>query len=237
MSLSDLAVIDTAHIITFPGPHKKYHNICCYSDTIPLQLLYSAYMQGVFPWFNEDAGEPVFWYSPEPRFCLQMENLHVPKSIDRFLKRTPYAYTMDKDFVGVVDGCRTMTRAGQKGSWIGKKIMDAYTQFFNAGYAHSVEVWHDGALVGGLYGVLIGSVFCGESMFTIESDSAKSAFVLFARAFAACGGKLIDSQVYTDNIARYGAKNISRQAFLRLESELLYTPLTGNLQKQFAALN
>ena len=144
---------------------------------------------------------------------------------------------MDKAFPDVMRGCASMERKGQNGTWIGTKMIEVYCELARRGIARSVEAWHDGKLAGGFYGVLIGRVFCGESMFTIESDSAKSAFVLFARAFAACGGKLIDSQVYTDNIARYGAKNISRQAFLRLESELLYTPLTGNLQKQFAALN
>lgn len=229
----NLNKIDVGHIIKFPEPHKGQHNICCYTETIPLQILFSAYLQGVFPWFNEDEGEPVFWYSPDPRFCLQMEKLHVPKSIDKFLKHTPYVYTMDEDFVGVMEGCRNMNRAGQTGTWIGPKMIDAYTKFHKAGFAHSVEVWHDGQLAGGLYGVLIGSVFYGESMFTKESDSAKSAFVLFARAFASCGGKLIDSQVYTDNIARYGAANISRQAFLRLEEQYLYQPLNGDLKKTF----
>ena len=112
-------------------------------------------------------------------------------------------------------------------------IKESYTKFYKAGYAHSVEVWHNGTLAGGFYGVLIGSVFCGESMFTLESDSSKSAFVLFANSFFECGGNLIDSQVYTDNIARYGATNISRQAFLRLEREYLNKPLKKDLKKIF----
>lgn len=229
----DLNKIYADRIIKFPMPRNERHNVCCYTESIPLQILYSAYMQGVFPWFNEDEGDPVLWYNPDPRFCLQMENLHVPKSIDKFLKHTPYTYTMDEDFTGVLEGCRMMNRPGQAGTWIGEKIIHSYTEFHDAGYAHSVEVWHDGELAGGFYGVLIGSVFCGESMFTKESDSAKSAFVLFARAFASCGGRLIDSQVYTDNIARYGATNISRQAFLRLEKEFLYTPLACDIKTKF----
>lgn len=229
----DLNVIDFETIIPFPEPTKKSHYICGYSKSMPLQLLYSAYMQGVFPWFCEDDGDPVLWYSPDPRFVLRMENFHVPKSIDRFLKHTPYTYTMDTAFTKVMECCRAMKRPGQNGTWIGPMIIDAYTKFFDAGFAHSVEAWHDGALVGGLYGVLLGSVFCGESMFTKESDSAKSAFVLFARAFEKCGGKLIDSQVYTDNIARYGAVNISREAFLRLEHEYIPQPLAAPLKETF----
>lgn len=231
--VADFDVLVPEQIIPFPEPKAKSHYICGYSKSIPLQLLYSAYMQGVFPWFCEDEGEPVFWYSPDPRFVLRMENLHVPKSIDRFLKHTPYTYTMDTSFTQVMEGCRSMTRPGQNGTWIGPMMIAAYTKFHEAGFAHSVEVWHNGQLAGGLYGVLIGSVFCGESMFTKESDSAKSAFVLFARAFAQCGGKLIDSQVYTDNIARYGATNISRQAFLRLEHDYIPLPLSMNIKSTF----
>ncbi len=200
---------------------------------ISIERLYSAYMQGIFPWFCEDEGEPVVWYSPSPRFCLRIEDLHIPKSLEKFLKHSPFSYTMDKDFESVILGCRNMVRDGQEGSWIGKKMIDAYCQFHELGFAHSIEVWNGDKLAGGLYGILIGSVFCGESMFTVESNSAKSAFALFARAFRDCGGKLIDSQVYTENIARYGAKNISRDAFLRLEKEYLAMPLQKNLKDIF----
>ena len=223
--------LDPGIIIEFPAPRR---GISMITRTIPLQLLYSGYMQGAFPWFNEDEGEPVVWHSPQPRFCLRMEDLHISRSIDRFLKHSPYAYTMDKDFAGVIEGCRKMNRKGQDGTWIGQKIMDAYCAFHKKGYAHSFEAWDGNKLSGGLYGVLIGSVFFGESMFTIGPDSSKSTFAVFARAFSKCGGKLIDSQVYTDNMARYGAKNISRDAFLRLEGEYLYKPLEGNLADFFS---
>mgnify|MGYP002624699492 CR=1 FL=1 len=229
----EAAFILPDEIIEFPKPHGRGLGVCCVTDAIPLQLLYSAYMQGIFPWFNEDEGDPVIWCSPEPRFCLRMQDLHVPRRLERFLKHTPYRYTMDLCFSRVMEECRDMVREGQSGSWIGDKMIRSYTAFHKAGYAHSVEVWLGTELVGGFYGVLLGSVFCGESMFTKASDSAKSAFVLFARAFASCGGRLIDSQSYTDNIARYGAKNISRTAFLRLEEDFLFTPLTGDLKSTF----
>ena len=203
--------IDPAAIIAFPPPRSRQplRNICAVTEDIPLQLLYSAYMQGIFPWFNEDEGDPVLWYSPEPRFCLRMEQLHVPRSIDRFLKHTPFTYTMDRCFTRVMEACRDMNRSGQNGSWIGEKMLAAYTAFHRAGYAHSIEAWHGNELAGGFYGVLIGSVFCGESMFTRD---------------------------YTENIARYGAANISRDAFLRLEKEYLYLPLEGNLEETFTVL-
>lgn len=226
-------MINMLDILKFPNPIAEYNGACLVTRELNIQLLYSAYMQGVFPWFDEDEGEPIVWYSPDPRFCLRIENLHVPKRLDRFLKHSPYTYTMDTCFETVMEECRVMKRAGQRGTWIGNKMIKAYKEFHEEGFAHSFEVWHENKLAGGFYGVLIGSVFCGESMFTKLPDSSKSAFVLFAKAFAECGGKLIDSQIYTDNIARYGATNISRDAFLRLESEYLYRPLAHDLKERF----
>lgn len=220
--------------IQLPPKDDEFNNdICLVTKDIPMQLLYSAYMQGIFPWFNEDAQEPVMWFSPNPRFVIFSDEMHVSKSIKKFLKHTPYTYTMDKAFEQVMRECRKMKRADQDGTWIGEKMIAAYSQFHKEGFAHSFEVWHDEQLVGGFYGVLIGSVFCGESMFTIEPDSSKSAFVLFEKAFEACGGKLIDCQCYTDNMARYGGIEISREDFLNLEKILLFMPLKADLKKTF----
>jgi leucyl/phenylalanyl-tRNA---protein transferase len=188
-------------------------------------LLIQAYMQGVFPWYNEADGEPVVWWCPDPRFVVLPQHLHIPERLDRFLRHSPFTYTIDRDFSAVINGCASVNRRGQQGTWIGPQMIAAYTTLHAAGYAHSVEVWDGSMLAGGFYGVLIGSVFCGESMFSLQSDSAKSAFALFARSFFACGGQLIDSQVYTDNLARFGAFNVSRDAFLRLEGQALNTPL------------
>ena len=235
----DIETIDSNLILKFNEPGflgKDFlSDIVGVSRKITQQRLYSAYMQGIFPWYCEDEGEPVFWHSPDPRFCLQMEELHVPKSVEKFLKHTPYTYTFDKDFKGVIEGCRSMNRPDQNGTWIGRHMIEVYCDFHKNNFAHSVEVWHNGKLAGGFYGVLIGSVFFGESMFTVESNSAKSAFVLFAKAFKQAGGRLIDSQVYTSNIARYGAKNISRDAFLYLESLYLKKPLELDLEECFQA--
>lgn len=233
---NEFDLIDTANILAFNEPDDDFGGIVGITNQITQQRLYSAYMQGVFPWFDEDAGEPVVWHCPNPRFCLKMEDFHVPKSARRFLRKSPYTYTIDGDFRSVIEGCRNMTRRDQRGTWIGRKMVEAYTLFHENGYAHSVEAWHGGRLAGGLYGVLIGSVFCGESMFTVESDSAKSAFVLFASAFRECGGKIIDSQVRTDNIARYGAAEILRDEFLFLERPCLDLPLSGNLRETFAEM-
>jgi leucyl/phenylalanyl-tRNA---protein transferase len=218
----------------FPVPDGGRHGLLGYTENITPGLVFSAYLQGIFPWYNEDDGDPVLWWSPDPRFVLPVDEFHVPVSIDRFLKHTPYTYTMDTAFEDVMKGCASMKRPGQDGTWIGTEMLNVYRTLAQLGTAHSVEVWHDGKLAGGLYGMLIGKVFCGESMFTVESNSSKSAFVLFARAFIRSGGRLIDSQVYTDNIARYGARNISRSAFLRMESELLPAKLNSDIKETFA---
>jgi leucyl/phenylalanyl-tRNA---protein transferase len=217
----------------FPVDEDNRRGLLGYTTGIDAHLVVSAYLQGVFPWYNEDEGEPVLWWSPDPRFVLPVEELHVPHSISRFLKHTPYTYTMDTDFAAVINACAAIKRDGQPGTWIGPEIIRVYCELNEQGITHSVEVWHDGKLAGGLYGVLLGRVFCGESMFTVEDNSSKSAFVLFARAFIECGGRLIDSQVYTDNIARYGAHNVSRTAFLRMEHEFMLLPLSGDLKQAF----
>ncbi len=225
--------LDPSVVLKFPEPKVMYdiEDICLATGSISLQYLYSAYMQGIFPWFNEFEGQPVLWQSPEERFVIPIEELHIPKSIKKFLKHNPYTYTVDKAFDEVIRLCSEQKRKGQNGSWIGPKIIKAFKLFHKAGFVHSFEVWHKDRLVGGFYGVLIGSVFCGESMFTIESDSSKSAFVLFARAFKEAGGKLIDCQSYTDNMARYGAKNIPRQEFLSLLEKYKNIPLQRPIQE------
>lgn len=219
--------------IIFPSPEEALKGVVAVTDTLNLNLLYSAYLQGIFPWYNETEGEPVVWWSPDPRFVLFPQELHVPRRLKRFLRHTPYHYTMDQAFPQVIDACASVNRPDQEGTWIGPAMIETYCQLFHCGVAHSVEVWRQDQLVGGLYGVLIGQVFFGESMFSREPDTSKSAFAHFVQAFRNCGGQLIDSQVYTSNLARFGARNISRSSFLRLERDFLPQELTGNLQEEF----
>lgn len=221
-----------------PGRFPDEPDLCCVTEGMSPLMLYCAYSQGIFPWFDEQDTTVrgkiyVPWYSVNPRFVIKTDELHVPKSIDKFLKHTPYTYTVDKCFDEVMAQCGLMKRKDQAGTWIGPLMEKNYGKFHKDGYAHSFEVWHNGRLAGGFYGVLIGSVFCGESMFTIEPDSSKSAFVIFARRFRDCGGKLIDCQVYTDNMARYNAKEIPREEFLALEKEYLNVPLEKDLFEMY----
>ena len=222
---------NSLEIYIFPEPGSYgIDGISLITNDINLNLLYSAYLQGVFPWFDELSGDPVCWYSPEKRFVITQDTMHVPSSVKKFLKHSPYTYTMDKCFNEVMKQCGLMKREGQQGTWIGPKMLKAYSEFHQKGFAHSFEVWKDDNLVGGFYGILLGSVFCGESMFTVEPNSSKSAFCLFADCFFSNGGKLIDCQVYTDNMARYGGFEITRQEFLMLERELIKKPLEKNLK-------
>lgn len=229
------AEINTELVYQFPEFNmlKDFPDICFISDDIKLQVLYSAYMSGIFPWFDENAGEPVIWRSPLDRFVIKTEEIHIPKSLKKFIKKSPYTYTFDKCFEEVMKNCGDMKREGQNGTWIGPMMLEAYSNFHKAGFAHSIEVWKEDHLVGGLYGVLIGSIFFGESMFTLESNSSKSAFAIFAKVFTECGGKLIDCQAYTDNMARYNAKEIPREEFIAIEKDLLHKPLTKNIKKTF----
>ena len=227
--------IDTTDIFDFPAPGLiyGYDEISLVTDNIPLRLLYSAYNQGVFPWFNEDEGEPVLWQSPKKRFVIPIRQLHVSRSIEKFLKHNPYTYTIDKAFDDVIKNCAKQKRPDQNGTWIGPKMIKAYKKFHKAGYAHSIEARKDGKLVGGFYGILVGSVFCGESMFTIEPNSSKSAFVLFARAFQKAGGKLIDCQTYTENMARYGAREITRKQYITKLEKYSKIPLKCGIENLF----
>ena len=219
--------------ILFPPPEEARQGIVAVTDTLSTDLLYSAYLQGIFPWFNEDAGEPVVWWSPDPRFVLFPEEFHLPARLKRFLNHTPFRYSFDQAFRQVITACARVKRPGQDGTWIGPAMIEAYCDLFRCGAAHSVEVWRGNTLVGGLYGVLVGQVFFGESMFSLEPETSKSALALFVDAFRNCGGKLIDCQVYTSNLARFGARNISRTAFLRLEKDFLPEALSADLKRQF----
>ena len=136
---------------------------------------------------------------------------------------------MDNCFESVIKGCANSKRPEQSGTWITEDMIAAYFKLHEEGFAHSVEAWHEDKLAGGFYGVLIGSVFFGESMFTTEPNASKAAFCTFVKSFETAGGKMIDSQIYTDHVARFGGKNISRNAFLHYEKEYLPMPLTGKI--------
>ena len=173
-----------------------------------------AYRNGIFPWYNE--GEPIIWYSPDPRMVLFPKELRISKSMRRLMANHPYQLTFNKDFEGVIENCRTLPRAGQNGTWITQAMKKAYIRLHHLGHAKSVEVWHKSELVGGLYGIDLGHVFCGESMFSKLSNTSKLAFNFLVNDLDAKGYQLIDCQVYNDHLASLGAREMPRKEFISI---------------------
>lgn len=172
-----------------------------------------AYRSGIFPWYSRP---PVLWWSPDPRFVLFPEELRVSASMKQILKKQVFRITVNQNFEAVIGHCRYTYRHGQDGTWITDPMQEAYTQLHREGYAMSVECWLEDKLVGGLYGVRMGNVFFGESMFSHVSNASKAAFITFVQSEQAKGLALIDCQVYTDHLASLGARFISRASFMDL---------------------
>lgn len=191
--------------------------LLCHGGNLSPGMLLSAYRQGIFPWFSD--GDPVLWWSPDPRFVLFPDRLHVSSSMRRVLKSERYTLTTDTAFREVITSCASISRKGQDGTWITGAMVEAYCELHALGYAHSVEAWSSGTLAGGFYGVGLGKIFFGESMFSREDDASKAAFIPFVRTLQREGFSLIDSQVYTDHLAGLGAETIPRERYLGLLAE------------------
>lgn len=171
-----------------------------------------AYRKGIFPWFNDDS--LILWWSPDPRMVLFPENLRISKSMRKVLRQDQFNITRNKSFREVVEACAAIERPGQDGTWITAAMIDAYSELHRRGLAHSYEVWEGDELVGGLYGVSVGNVFCGESMFSLRSNASKAGFIRFVQDVAAQGYTLIDCQVYTEHLESLGAEEIPRETYL-----------------------
>jgi leucyl/phenylalanyl-tRNA---protein transferase len=180
-------------------------------DLRPERLLL-AYSRGIFPWYSK--GQPILWHSPDPRMVLLTEDLTVPRSLGKKIKKSPFAVTLDTAFPEVVEACASVRRPGQRGTWITPAMKKAYSELHRLGLAHSAEAWHEKRLVGGLYGVSLGAAFFGESMFTTVADASKIAFVTFVRQLERWGINLLDCQVYTEHLARFGATEWPRASYL-----------------------
>lgn len=201
----------TDHLL-FPPVEEAVDGLVAVGGNLSVERLTLAYQQGIFPWYNSD--EPIIWWSPDPRFVLFPEKLRISKSMKRVLRNHNFKVTINQDFEQVISRCRSTLREGQEDTWITEEMRKAYIALHHAGSATSVEVWRDDELVGGLYGVEVGNVFCGESMFHTESNASKIAFIAFVQHFQHKGGTLIDCQVYTEHLLSLGAEHISRREFL-----------------------
>jgi leucyl/phenylalanyl-tRNA---protein transferase len=198
-------------------------------------MLISAYTQGIFPWYTE--GEPILWWSPDPRFILRFAHLHVSKSLRKVLRQDRFSVTLDCEFDGVITACRNVARRGQTGTWITDEMTEGYHRLRELGYAHSVEVWREGVLAGGLYGVSLGAMFFGESMFSRVPDASKTALIYLVGQLERVGFDCIDSQVYTAHLQRMGAVEIPRKEYMKiLERRLEMPTIRGNWGEKFPAM-
>jgi leucyl/phenylalanyl-tRNA--protein transferase len=172
-----------------------------------------AYRNGIFPWYQ---GEHILWWCPDPRFVLFPDELKVSKSMQSLLKKDRFDFTINKAFKDVIHNCKQTERPGQPGTWITDEVEKAYYKLHKLGYGHSAEAWKDGKLVGGLYGIKLGKVFFGESMFSKKSNASKYAFIKYVQLLKEEGIELIDCQVYTEHLESLGARMIPRQEFIQL---------------------
>lgn len=190
-------------------------------DLRPRRLL-SAYARGIFPWYSD--GLPILWHSPDPRFALEPKGLHVPKSLAKVMRQGRFEVRLDQAFTEVITLCARTRRPGQRGTWITREMREGYVALHRLGFAHSAESYLEGELVGGLYGVSLGSVFFGESMFALCADASKVAFATLLPQLQAWGFTLVDCQQQTDHLARFGAQPWPRDRFLAALEQGLVAP-------------
>ena len=181
---------------------------------LSIERLLLAYRSGIFPWFND--GDPILWWSPDPRMVLFPDKLKVSKSLRRLIKQNKFEISCNKAFAKVIKHCALMKREGQAGTWITDEMLEAYQRLHDLGHAHSVEVWENGVLAGGLYGINLPNqkVFCGESMFSEVSNASKVALYYLVEDLRSKGYQIIDCQVYNPHLESLGAEEISRDQFL-----------------------
>lgn len=196
--------------LIFPDPTLAENDgLLAIGGDLSFERLTLAYQNGIFPWFNED--DPVLWYSPPKRFVLFPGEIKISKSMRQLMGSKKFSVTYNQDFESVINNCAIAKREGQDGTWINSLMIEAYISLHQKGFAHSIEVWEANELVGGLYGVLMNKVFCGESMFAKKSNASKTALIWLCQN---ANIKLIDCQVYTAHLESLGAKMISRKDFL-----------------------
>lgn len=199
--------------LLFPSPEQaSAEGIVAVGGDLQPERVMLAYRKGIFPWFESD--DFLLWWSPDPRMVLFPDQLKISKSMRTVLRKKQFEVTFNKEFDQVVEACAKVKRFGQNGTWITPGLMEVYSTLHTQGYAHSVEVWEEGSLVGGLYGIDLGTIFCGESMFSKSSNASKVALIFLVKELKKNKYELIDCQVPTQHLASMGAEPISRTKFL-----------------------
>jgi leucyl/phenylalanyl-tRNA--protein transferase len=218
--MSDFPYLDENHRFRFPDPETATEEgIVAFGGNLSPGMLLSAYSQGIFPWFSE--GEPILWWSPDPRFVIFPDEVHVSSTMKKIMHQGRFSLSLDLAFDEVITACARTKRSGQGGTWITGGMIEAYRSMHELGYAHSAEAWVDGELAGGLYGISLGRIFFGESMFSRVSNASKAAFLFLVDILKEREFGLIDSQVHTGHVASLGGRNISRKEYLKCLPKLL----------------
>ncbi|WP_343540170.1 leucyl/phenylalanyl-tRNA--protein transferase [Sphingobacterium thalpophilum] len=198
--------------LEFPHPsYAEEDGLLAIGGDLSAERLLLAYSNGIFPWFSDET--PILWYAPDPRFVIYPDKIKISKSMASLMRKNIFSITIDQHFEQVIQHCASIQRKGQHGTWITRDMMEAYTLLFEKGYAHSIEVWKESSLVGGLYGVLINGVFCGESMFSKEANASKAALIYLAQEIEL---KLIDCQFHTPHLASMGGEFLSLSNYLTI---------------------
>ncbi|MFN2435868.1 MAG: leucyl/phenylalanyl-tRNA--protein transferase [Desulfotignum sp.] len=197
-----------------PAWLARADGLLCIGGGLSCERILLAYQNGIFPWFSDN--EPILWWSPDPRLVLYPSEIRISKSLRKTLKKNRFCITINQAFEQTISACSQPRKDPNEGTWLVEEMKDAYIELHHQGHAHSVEAWHQDRLVGGLYGVAMGCVFFGESMFSLASDASKAALVALARHLDIHGFDFIDCQVTTDHLCRMGAVEIPRNRFLDL---------------------
>lgn len=218
-----MPVYQLSEDLAFPSPHlASKEGLLAVGGDLSRSRLLLAYSLGIFPWYSD--GEPILWWSPDPRLVLYPDELKITRSLNKVIKKGAFTLTIDRAFDRVINECARVPREKQRGTWIVAEMVEAYCRLHASGFAHSVEAWADNRLAGGLYGVSLGRCFFGESMFTLVSNASKVAFVALVQYLQSLNFTLIDCQISTDHLIRFGAREISRTRYLRELEEGLKTP-------------
>ncbi|WP_293983118.1 leucyl/phenylalanyl-tRNA--protein transferase [uncultured Clostridium sp.] len=215
-----MAVYELSEEIVFPNPElSEEDGLLAFGGDLSIDRLLLAYSNGIFPWYNE--GEPILWWSPKPRFVLKPDEIKISKSMKKIMKKGEFEVTFNNDFKGVISNCKAM-RENNEGTWITDEMKEAYINLFNNGFALSVETYLDGELVGGLYGVVIGRCYFGESMFSKVSNASKIALITLAERLKELNFEFIDCQVYTPHLESMGAKMVEWDEFKAMLDKGIY---------------
>lgn len=197
-----------------PVETASQEGVLAFGGDLSSERLLLAYRSGIFPWFEED--DPILWWSPDPRMVLFLEEFKVSKSMRNVMNKAVFKITFNENFRAVISNCQKAKRNGQSGTWITNEMIEAYCKLHELGFAKSVEVWQNEKLVGGLYGIDLGHVFCGESMFSLVSNASKVAFITLVNQLKTANYKLLDCQVYNEHLESLGCREIDRKQFMEI---------------------